>query len=83
METHHDLPFLANGDGAPHGENHASQEPEEATNAVLSLVVCWDANVNVPHWRVSVAESNGRDVTQSRLLDGLHFNVSSRYVACK
>jgi hypothetical protein len=77
--THHDLPFLANGNGAPHGENHAGQEPEEAPNAVLSLVVGRDANVHIPHGRISVAESNGWDVTQCRLLYGLQF-VSLRLV---
>lgn len=74
--TYHDFPFVANGNGASHGENHSGQEPEEAPDAVLSLVVGRDADVDVPHWRVCVAESNGRDVAQSRLLDGLQFNVS-------
>lgn len=75
MGTHHDLPFVANGNSAPHRENHAGQEPEEAADTVLSLVVGWDTDVNIPHGGVGVTESNGRDVAKSRLLDGLHFNV--------
>lgn len=59
-------------DRAPHLQNHPGQEPVQAANAVPPLVVCWDADIDVSHGRVSVTEGNGRDVPQSRLLDGLH-----------
>ena len=58
-------------DSAPHLQNHPGQEPVQAANAVPPLVVCWDADIDVSHGRVSVTEGNGRDVPQSRLLDGL------------
>ena len=58
-------------DSAPHLENHPCQEPEQASNAVPSLVVGRDADIDIPHGGVSITEGNGGDVAQSRLLDWL------------
>lgn len=62
---------MAREDSTPHLQNHPSQEPEQAPNAVPPLVVGRDADIDIPHWGIGVTEGNGRDVSQSRLLDWL------------
>ena len=69
--AYHDFPLVPREDSAPHLQNHPCQEPEQASNAVPSLVVGWDADIDIPHGRVSITEGNGGDVPQSRLLDRL------------
>jgi len=69
--AYHDFPLVPREDSAPHLQNHPGQKPEQASNAVPPLVVRWDADIDIPHGRVSVTEGNGRDIPQSRLLDWL------------
>jgi hypothetical protein len=67
-------------DSAPHLQNHPGQKPEQASNAVPPFVVGWDADIDIPHGRVSVAEGNGWDVPQSRLLDWLQTITAQQLV---
>jgi hypothetical protein len=69
--SYHHVPWLGGGDGASHLQNHAGQQPEKGTNAVLALVVGGDGDVNVSHWRVRVTESNHGNVPQRGLHDRL------------
>ena len=43
---------------APHPQNHSCNQPEQATNALLSLVVSRNAEINIAHRRISVTEGN-------------------------
>ncbi len=62
--AYHDIPRLRRCNGASHLEDHATQQPEEASNAVLALVVGRDRNVNMAHGRVSVTECDHRNVSK-------------------
>jgi len=62
--AYHDIPRLRRCNGASHLEDHGTQQPEEASNAVLALVVGRDRNVNMVHGRVSVTECNHRNVSK-------------------
>ena len=42
----------------PHPQNHSCNQPEQATNALLPLVVCGNADINIAHRRISVTEGN-------------------------
>ena len=68
---YHHVPWLGSGDCAAHLQNHAGQQPEEGTNAVLALIVGGDSNIHVPHWRVGVTERDHGDVSQRCLHDRL------------
>ena len=73
--VYHDIPRLGSSDGASHLENHASQQPEQSSDAVLSLVVGRNTDVYMAHGRVGVTKSNHGDVSKSCLHDGLHQNI--------
>jgi hypothetical protein len=64
-DYNHDIPRLRRSNGASHLKDHATQQPEEATNAMLALVVGRNGNVHMAHWRVSVTECNHRNVSES------------------
>lgn len=58
-------------DGTTHLQNHPGEQPKETPDAVLALVIGRNANVDVPHGGVGVAESNSGDVSEGSFLDGL------------
>jgi hypothetical protein len=72
VKVYHDIPLVPRENCATHLKNHPSKQPEEATNALLPLVVGRNTNVDIAHGRISVTESNSGDVSKSRLLDWLH-----------
>ncbi len=47
--AYHDIPRLRRCNGASHLEDHGTQQPEEASNAVLALVVGRDRDVDMAH----------------------------------
>jgi hypothetical protein len=55
---YHDIIRLGRSDGASHLENHASQQPEQSSDAELYLVDGRDAHVHMAHRRVGVTTSN-------------------------
>lgn len=74
IKDYHDFPLVSRENCATHLQNHPCKQPEQATNALFSLVVCRNADINISHGRIGVTEGNGGDVPKSRLLDGLHMN---------
>ena len=78
--SYHDIPWVGGGDGPPHLQHHAGEQEVEAPNAVLALVVGGDANVDVSHGGVSVAESDHRDVAQGSFVCWLHPRYDYRRV---
>merc|ERR1712039_467661 len=61
-EIRHDLPWVVPGDGSSQTKDLTGQQPPHKTNGLLTLVVTWNGNVHIDHWRVSIGKSNDRDV---------------------
>jgi len=49
-DVNHDIPRLSRSNGASHLKDHATQQPKEAPNAVLPLVVGGNRYVHMAHW---------------------------------
>lgn len=69
--SYHHIPFVTWKNSSPHLQNHSSQQPEQASNAVFPLVICRNSNINISHWRISITEGNGRDVAKRRFFNRL------------
>lgn len=72
IQIYHDIPLVSWKNCTTHLEDHSSEQPEKTTNALLPLVIGRNANINIAHGGVSVAEGNDGNVSKCRLLNGLH-----------
>jgi len=78
---YHDIPLLCRAKGSTHLQHHTCQKPEQATNAVLALVVGRDTNINISHGRVCITEGNSGDVSKSSFLNGLQGTIQMLQLA--
>ena len=72
ISVYHDVPLVSWKNCTTHLEDHSGKQPEQTTNALFPLVIGRNANINIAHRRVSVAEGNGGNVSKCRLLNGLY-----------
>ena len=66
VQINHNIPLDFPSDVATETEDFTGEEPPHETDRVDGRVVARNGNVDVPKWRVSVAQGNARDVDVRR-----------------
>lgn len=69
--AYHDIPLVSWPKRTAHLQNHPCQQPEKASNTVLPLVIGRNANVNITHGGISIAECDGWNIPKSSFLNWL------------
>jgi hypothetical protein len=73
-EINGNFPSGVSGDGTSDAEDLTGEQPVEKTNRELSLVVAWNATVNILQRGIRITEGDHRNVHIGSLLDGLGIN---------